>query len=128
MVLLIWVLRYMIRRSRGETAGSRLLAGGRAPSGVASILARYPVARGQQVVLEMILQVIPAADRAATEPGEVDAGWIDLVVLDRPVQEGVDVRCTVAVGRAVLRGEHHELVACGTRGDGPLVQACCACL
>lgn len=50
-ILLIWVLRYMIRRSRGETAGSRLLSGGRAPSGVASILAKYPIARGQQVVL-----------------------------------------------------------------------------
>lgn len=50
-ILLIWVLRYMIRRSRGDTAGSRLLTGGRAPSGVASILGKYSIARGQQVVL-----------------------------------------------------------------------------
>lgn len=64
-ILLIWGLRYMIRRSRGETAGSRLLAGGRAPSGVASILARYPVARGQQVVLLEVGQRILVTHQSA---------------------------------------------------------------
>lgn len=50
-IALIWVVRYMIRRSRGDYAGSRILAGARAPSGVTSVLARYPIARGQQVLL-----------------------------------------------------------------------------
>ena len=48
---LIWVLRYLLRRARGDYAGRRILAGAGAPSGVASILAKYPLSRGQQVVL-----------------------------------------------------------------------------
>lgn len=65
-LLLIWVLRALVRRSRGETAGSRLL-GGRAPSGVASVLARYPVARGQQVVLlEVGRRIIVTHQNAGT--------------------------------------------------------------
>ena len=51
MVLLLLVgLRWLVRRNGSGSLG-RGLAGGRAPSGVASILARYPVARGQQVLL-----------------------------------------------------------------------------
>ncbi len=48
---LIWVLRYLLRRARGDYAGSRILASAGSPSGVASILAKYPVSRGHQVVL-----------------------------------------------------------------------------
>lgn len=54
-LLLIYVLRSLVRRANGATgstnSGGRSLMGGKAPSGVAAVLARYPVARGQQVVL-----------------------------------------------------------------------------
>ena len=50
-LLLIWVLRTLIRKSSGSGAARGLLARVRAPEGVASILARYPVARGEHVVL-----------------------------------------------------------------------------
>ena len=54
-LLLIFLLRSLVRRVNGATSsgnsGGRSLMGGKAPSGVAAVLARYPVARGQQVVL-----------------------------------------------------------------------------
>ena len=50
-LLLIWVLRTLIRKSSGSGAARGLLARVRAPEGVASIMARYPVARGEHVVL-----------------------------------------------------------------------------
>ena len=50
-LLLIWVLRTLIRKSAGSSATRGLLARVRAPEGVASIMARYPVARGEHVVL-----------------------------------------------------------------------------
>ena len=50
-LLLIWVLRTLIRKSAGSGAARGLLARVRAPEGVASIMARYPVARGEHVVL-----------------------------------------------------------------------------
>jgi flagellar biogenesis protein FliO len=50
-LLLIWLLRTLIRKSSKTSAGRGLLARVRAPAGVASILARYPVARGEHVVL-----------------------------------------------------------------------------
>ena len=50
-LLLIWVLRALIRKSSGSGAARGLLARVRAPEGVASIMARYPVARGEHVVL-----------------------------------------------------------------------------
>ena len=95
-ILLIWVLRYMIRRSRGETAGSRLLAGGRAPSGVASILARYPVARGQQVVLLEVGRRILVTHQSAgtmttlseiTDPEELADLRARIAGVDRTVRE-----------------------------------------
>lgn len=51
-LLLIFVLRYMIRSAQARSGGiGTMLSRNRAPSGVASILARYPVGRGQQVAL-----------------------------------------------------------------------------
>lgn len=50
-LLLIWVLRTLIRKSAKSGAARGLLARVRAPEGVASIMARYPVARGEHVVL-----------------------------------------------------------------------------
>ena len=50
-LLLIWVLRTLIRKSAGSGAARGFLARVRAPEGVASIMARYPVARGEHVVL-----------------------------------------------------------------------------
>jgi flagellar biogenesis protein FliO len=50
-LLLIWLLRALVRKSSRTGAGRGLLARVRAPAGVASILARYPVARGEHVVL-----------------------------------------------------------------------------
>ena len=48
---LIWVLRHLLRRARGDHAGARILGAAGAPSGVASVLARYPMSRGHQVLL-----------------------------------------------------------------------------
>ncbi len=50
-LFLIWILRMLVRKSARTGAGRGLLARVRAPEGVASILARYPVARGEHVVL-----------------------------------------------------------------------------
>ena len=50
-LLLIWLLRTLIRKSSTNGTARSLLARVRAPEGVASILARYPVARGEHVVL-----------------------------------------------------------------------------
>jgi flagellar biogenesis protein FliO len=95
-ILLIWVLRYLIRRSRGDTAGSRLLAGGRAPSGVASILARYPIARGHQVVLLEVGQRILVTHQSAgnlttlseiTEPEELADLRARIAGVDRTERE-----------------------------------------
>ena len=48
-LVLLWMIRAMIRRSGRGSSGLAARAG--APSGVLSVLARYPVARGQQVLL-----------------------------------------------------------------------------
>ena len=48
-LVLLWMIRAMIRRSGRGASGLAARAG--APSGVLSVLARYPVARGQQVML-----------------------------------------------------------------------------
>ena len=48
-LVLLWMIRAMIRRSGHGASGLAARAG--APSGVLSVLARYPVARGQQVML-----------------------------------------------------------------------------
>jgi len=50
-LLLIWLLRTLIRKTSKSGAARGLLARVRAPEGVASIMARYPVARGEHVVL-----------------------------------------------------------------------------
>ncbi|MHC4976355.1 MAG: FliO/MopB family protein [Planctomycetota bacterium] len=47
------VLRYIVKTAAGRSGSiaGQLTAGGRAPSGVLSILGRYPIARGQTLVL-----------------------------------------------------------------------------
>lgn len=50
-ILLIFVLRAVIRKAHASRNKGGLFSRGKSPSGVASILARYPVGRGQQVVL-----------------------------------------------------------------------------
>lgn len=52
-VVLIFGLKWVIRHAAGRVGGlaSQLGPGGHAPSGVVSILARYPVARGQSLVI-----------------------------------------------------------------------------
>ncbi|MFG0257312.1 MAG: FliO/MopB family protein [Phycisphaerales bacterium JB043] len=52
-IALALVLRFIMRAAAGRTGSlaGQLTAAGRAPSGVISILGRYPVARGQTLVL-----------------------------------------------------------------------------
>ena len=50
-LLIIWALRALVRRHQGNGASGGILAKAKRPPGVASVLARYPIARGQQVVL-----------------------------------------------------------------------------
>ena len=59
-VALLLVLRVMLRR-----LGGRLTGGGR-PSGVVEVLARYPVARGQQLVLLKMCRRIVLLHQART--------------------------------------------------------------
>ena len=77
-LVLLLGLRWLVRRT--STGAGRGLAGGRAPSGVASILARYPIARGQQVLLLGVGQRIIVVHQSAgtmqtlsefTDPDEV---------------------------------------------------------
>lgn len=82
-LILIWALRAVIRRRQGTGgAGARLLGKGRRPAGVASVLARYPVARGQQVLLLQVGQRVIVTHQGngtmstlseITDPGEVAA-------------------------------------------------------
>lgn len=57
-IFLIFVLRMLIRRAQAARSGGSILGRAKAPSGVASILARYPVGRGQQVALLAVGQRI----------------------------------------------------------------------
>ncbi|MEE2681381.1 MAG: flagellar biosynthetic protein FliO [Planctomycetota bacterium] len=76
---ILWVLRALVRRSGGKS-GALAVSGGRSPAGIASILARYPVARGQEVLLLGIGQRIIVVNQSAgsmqtlseiTDPDEV---------------------------------------------------------
>ena len=77
-LVLLLGLRWLVRRN--GTGTGRTLAGGRSPSGVANILARYPIARGQQVLLLGVGQRIIVVHQSAgtlqtlseiTDPDEV---------------------------------------------------------
>ena len=93
---LLWVVRSLVRRSGGKHGGLSA-TGGRSPSGVASILARYPIARGQQVLLLGIGQRIIVVHQSAgtmqtlseiTDPDEVLALRIQINGTDRADADG----------------------------------------
>ena len=93
---LLWVMRSLVRRSSGKQGGLST-TGGRSPSGVASILARYPIGRGQQVLLLGVGQRIIVAHQAAgtmqtlseiTDPDEVLALRIQINGTDRAEADG----------------------------------------
>lgn len=65
MVLVVLLgLRWLVRRN--GSGARRGLTGGRSPSGVANILARYPIARGQQVLLLGVGQRIIVVHQSAS--------------------------------------------------------------
>ena len=66
-------------------------------------------------------KVFPCSDRAATEPGQVDATLVHAVVAGCPSQEGVDIRRVVAAAACVLRSNHHKRVARSGGGERPSV-------
>ena len=77
-VAILWLLRSLVRRGSARAGGLSSRAG--APSGVVNVLARYPLARGQQVMLMGVGQRILVVHQSAgtvqtlselTDPDEV---------------------------------------------------------
>ena len=66
-------------------------------------------------------EVFPGTDRAATEPGQVDATLVHAVAVGCPSQEGVNIGWVVAAAACVLRSNHHKRVARSGRGHWPAV-------
>lgn len=78
-----WLFRRVM--GAGSSLASALGAGGRAPSGVIEVLGRYPVARGQMLVLiKLDRRILLLGHSAPTRSGGVGGGFSTLSEITEP--------------------------------------------
>lgn len=106
-IALIYALRFVLKRAAMRTGGlaAQLGAGGRAPSGVLEVLGRFPVARGQTLVLlrmdRRILLISQTAGGMSTLAEITDPEEIASLITRTRDDEGASA---AARFNAILRG------------------------
>ncbi|MEM8835399.1 MAG: flagellar biosynthetic protein FliO [Planctomycetota bacterium] len=130
-IALIFVTRWVMQLATGRSGAlaNQLGAGGRAPSGVLSVLGRYPISRGQSLVLLKLdrrILLLSQTDAGFTTLSEVseaeDVASILLKTSDE-TGEGIAERFDGLLREAerdpdTARFDEHDLVAFGSRiGD-----------
>lgn len=108
---LVLVLRAAARwlAVRAPTLGSQLTAGGRAPSGLLEVLGRYPVARGQKLVLlrldRRVLLLSQTSDGFSTLAELTDPEEVASILTKARDQEGESIAARFT---SVMRSMEHD--------------------